>query len=79
MKRLFSYITLHYEKALEMRGFLCTNFFVGAYYMRMHITPLITPLKIINICRILCLMLFPAKIQIIFMSDYYEAESHLNA
>ena len=55
------------------------NFFVGAYYMRMHITPLITPLKIINIYRILCLMLFFSQNQIIFMSDYYEAESHLNA
>lgn len=61
LKRLFSYITLHYEKALEMRGFFNTNFFVGAYYMRMHITPLITPLKIINFCRILCLMLFSSQ------------------
>lgn len=56
LKRLS--LTLHYIMKKLWRCVDFNNFFVGAYYMRMHITPLITPLKIINIYRILCLMLF---------------------
>lgn len=59
LKRLFSYITLHYEKALEMRGFQ-QLFCWCILHENAHYTPDYTP-EIINICRILCLMLFSSQ------------------